>query len=127
VEYPVISAFSPSSVVDRVDPAHGLRKGNVMPQQTLSPGRPPVMTSGLVVTFDPDAPEWDSALSALESSAVFTVGERIEGRWPVALEAEDAAASERWTEWLRQLPGVCGVEIVFVHWDVAEEVIHVDR
>jgi nitrate reductase NapAB chaperone NapD len=98
-----------------------------MPRTTQSLERLPVMTSGLVVTLDPNAPEWDSALTALEDSAVFTVGERIEGQWPVALEAEDAAASERWTEWLRQLPGVCGVEIVFVHWDVAEEVIHVDR
>ena len=85
------------------------------------------MTSGLVVTLDPDAPEWDSALSALESSAAFTVGEPNGDRLPLALEAEDAAASERWTEWLRQLPGVCGVEIVFVHWDVEEEVTHADR
>jgi hypothetical protein len=85
------------------------------------------MTSGLVVTLDPDAPEWDSPLSSLEGSAAFTVGERIENRVSVALEAEDAGESERWTEWLRRRPGVCGVEVVFVHWDVEEEVIHADR
>jgi nitrate reductase NapAB chaperone NapD len=85
------------------------------------------MTSGLVLTLDPLSVECDAALAALCANPVFTAGERIGDRLPVALEAEDAEASERWTEWLRRLPGVCGVEIVFVHWDVAEEVIHADR
>ena len=88
-----------------------------MPQPTHSTGRPPVMTSGLVVTLTPGA-----SLDALDS--VFTVGERVGDRLAVALEAEDADASERWTEWLRRSSGVLGVEVVFVHWDVEEEVTH---
>jgi nitrate reductase NapAB chaperone NapD len=70
--------------------------------------------------------EPDAGVPLLESAAMFTVGERIGDCLSVALEAEDAEESERCTEWLRRLPGVCGVEVVFVHWDVAEEVIHAD-
>ena len=77
------------------------------------------MTSGLIVTLDPGG-----SPAVIEAVPAFTVGERTEDRVPVALEAEDAEASERWTEWLRRLPGVVGVEVVFVHWD---EVIHADR
>lgn len=98
-----------------------------MPQPTHSPGRLPVMTSGLVVTLDPDSPERGSAPAVLAVTPAFSVGERIEDRLPVALEAADAEASERWTDWLRRLPGVAGVEVVFVHWDEGEEVIHADR
>jgi hypothetical protein len=72
-----------------------------------------MMTAGLVVTLDLGANQ-----VALEEHPMFTLGEPKGDRLPVALEAEDAAASERWTEWLRQLPGVTGVEVVFVHWDV---------
>ena len=82
------------------------------------------MTSGLVLTLE-DSPACEAALAALNANPVFTAGERIGDRLPVALEAADAGASEQWTEWLRTLPGVEGVEVVFVHWDEAEpEVIH---
>ena len=98
-----------------------------MPQPMLPSERLPAMTSGLVVTLDPDPVARDSALAALGRNPAFTVGEATDHRLPVALEAEDAEASERWTEWVRGLPGVVGVEVVFVHWDEQEEVIHADR
>ncbi|HUR53143.1 MAG TPA: hypothetical protein VMZ71_03360 [Gemmataceae bacterium] len=78
------------------------------------------MTSGLVVTLAPDASEWESALVALSAAPPITVGDRNGDRLSVALEAETAEESERWTDWLSQLRGVCGVEVVFVHWDDAE-------
>ena len=90
-----------------------------MPQPTLSPERSPVMTSGLIVTLDTN-----ESLPTLAASPALTVGERTGDRVPVALEAENAGASEQWTEWVRGLPGVAGVEVVFVHWDQAEEVTH---
>lgn len=90
-----------------------------MPQPTHSSGRPPVLTSGLVVTLAPG-----TRLGSLEEVPAFTVGAPTGDQLPVALEAEGAAASERWTEWLRRVPGVVNVEVVFVHWDVGGEVIH---
>ena len=90
-----------------------------MPRPTHSFGRLPVMTSGLVVTL-----ATGESLAALEAAPPLTLGRRSGDRLPVALEADDAAASERWTEWVRDLPGVAGVEVVFVHWDDAGKVIH---
>ena len=84
-----------------------------------------MMTSGLVVMLEPDSPEASSALVAIRSTPSFTIGER-DGNWlSLALEAEDGDASEHWHEWLRRLPGVNEVEVVFVHLDDTE-VAHVD-
>lgn len=83
------------------------------------------MTSGLVVTLDPDAEACDQILDFLAAAPVFTVGERTENWLSVAMETEVSEASEWWTDWLNQLPGVSGVEVVFVYWDQpASEVIH---
>jgi hypothetical protein len=76
-----------------------------------------MMTSGLVMILDPGSPARESTLAAIRDVPAFTVGEEIDSSWSVALEAGDGAESERWCEWLRQLPGVAGVEVVFVHWD----------
>lgn len=76
-----------------------------------------MMTSGLVMLLDPDSSARTSTLAAIREVPAFTVGEEIGSSWSVALEAGDGAESERWCEWLRQLPGVECVEVVFVHWD----------
>ena len=76
-----------------------------------------MMTSGLVVMLEEDSPESISALAEIHSAPALTLGEQT-GRWlSVALETDDADESERWHEWLRRLPGVEDVEVVFVHWD----------
>jgi hypothetical protein len=72
--------------------------------------------------LDPDSPEL--ALTAIRDNPVFTVGER-NGCWlSVVLEASDPDESEHWHDWLCRLPGVEGVEVVFVNLDDAE-VMHV--
>jgi len=82
------------------------------------PDDSPIVTSGLVVTFDPC--ESDAAVAAIAAVPDFTIGDPNGSRLPLALEALDAAESERWCEWLRALPGVTGVEVIFVHWDEVE-------
>lgn len=74
-----------------------------------------MMTSGLVVSLDPAG--GDRVPDTVGAVPAFTVGEATAGCLSVALEADDAAASEQWAHWLRRLPGVAGVEVVFVHWD----------
>ncbi|MBX9579411.1 MAG: hypothetical protein K2X87_03810 [Gemmataceae bacterium] len=76
------------------------------------------MTSGLVVALDPAG--GDGVPGAVGAVPAFTVGEATAGWLSVALEAADAAGSEWWADWLRRLPGVAGVEVVFVHWDGAD-------
>jgi nitrate reductase NapAB chaperone NapD len=79
------------------------------------------VTSGLVVTLEPDSPETVAALAAIRAAPGLTVGERDTCRLPVALETDGHEASERCCDWLRALPGVAGVEVVFVHWDEVED------
>ncbi len=80
----------------------------------------PMMTSGLVVALEPGSPDAEPTVAAIRSQPAFTAGDRNGFQLPVALEAESAEASERWCDWLRGLPGVAGVEVVFVHWDEVE-------
>lgn len=83
-----------------------------------------MMVSGLVVMLGPDEPEQGQALTAIHSAPGFTVGDQNGRLLSVALETRDANESEHWHDWIAALPGVEGVEVVFVHWDDAE-VIHV--
>jgi hypothetical protein len=76
-----------------------------------------MMTSGLVVHFEGVHPRVTLTVEAIRSTPVFTLGESRRSGLSLALEARDAAESERWLEWLRRLEGVTGVEVVFVHWD----------
>ncbi len=86
-----------------------------------------MMTSGLIVMLDPDSPAGDSALAALRAADPFTVGDQRGRLLSAVLETRDAVESERWHDWLRQVPGVEDVEVVFVHWEDADaEVPHAD-
>lgn len=80
------------------------------------------MTGGLVVSLEPGSPDAVQSIAAIHASPVFTM-EAERGGWqvPVALEARTAEECEHWCDWLRRLPGVFGVEVVFVHWDEAED------
>ena len=76
-----------------------------------------MVMSGLVVLLKSDSCERDIALEAIRDVPQFMVGEPL-GCWmTLALETPDAAESERLYDWLRNLPGVESVEVVFVHWD----------
>jgi hypothetical protein len=83
-------------------------------------------TSGLVITFADDPPLARGAQLELAAAGPFTLGEANGPCRAVTLEAADPRAARDWHEWAEALPGVIGVEVVFVHWDEAEqEVSHV--
>jgi nitrate reductase NapAB chaperone NapD len=42
------------------------------------------------------------------------------------LETTGPKAAHDWHEWAAALPGVVGVEVVFVHWDESEEEVSRD-
>lgn len=83
-----------------------------------------MMTSGLVVMLASAEPARAETVAAIRRVPVFTVGDPSTDCLPVALEAKGPEASETWCAWLRDLPGVQAVEIVFVQWDEVEEVVH---
>lgn len=76
-----------------------------------------MLTCGLVVWLDPDAPVDCDPLPEIRNEPAFTLGERAGNGMSVVLESRDPVESERWHDWVRRLPGVAGVEVVFVHWD----------
>jgi hypothetical protein len=80
-----------------------------------------MMTSGLVVLLESDSTDGNRALAAIRSEPRLTIGQQADRLVPVAVETEDPAECEHWHEWLRTLPGVTDVEVVFVHWDEPEE------
>lgn len=79
-----------------------------------------MVTSGLVVQLAPDCSTREAVVAELRSRPAFTLGEVGATGLAVALEATDAAESERWLDWLHRLPGVVGAEVVFVHWEATE-------
>lgn len=83
-------------------------------------------TSGLVVTFAADPALARGAQLELAAAGPFALGEANVPCRAVTLEVADPKAAREWHEWAEALPGVVGVEVVFVHWDEAEqEVSHV--
>lgn len=82
-------------------------------------------TSGWVVTFAADPALARGAQLELASAGPFTLGDAHGCRRAVTLEASDPQAAHHWHEWAEALPGIDGVEVVFVHWDDCEqEVVH---
>lgn len=83
-------------------------------------------TSGLVITFADDPSLARGAQLELAAAGPFTLGDASGPCRAVTLEATDPRAARDWHEWAEGLPGVVGVEVVFVHWEeAAEEVTHV--
>lgn len=76
-------------------------------------------THGLVLTLDPA--RRDEALAWLADFAPLTLGDAVEQRLPVVLEADDAEDARDVTEQLRAAPGVCHLDIVFVGLDDPQE------
>ena len=79
-------------------------------------------TSGLVVTFDPQFKDRAKLIERIQQAGPFTLGEQVDHRVPVALEAPTARDSEQWCEWLRKLPGVIKVDIASVEYGEQEEI-----
>jgi hypothetical protein len=74
-------------------------------------------TSGLVLTVaDPS-----TTLRELGEAGPFTTREPVGRRIPAVMEVPDPQAARRWHDWVAALPGVEGVEVVFVYWDDSED------
>jgi hypothetical protein len=83
-------------------------------------------TCGLVITFADAPPLAGGAQLELAAAGPFTLGDASGPCRAVTLETTDPKAARDWHEWAAALPGVVGVEVVFVHWEAAElEVSHV--
>jgi hypothetical protein len=80
-------------------------------------------TSGLVITLSSDAALAAEAERALTAAGPFTLGPANGPRRAATLETSDPRAAHDWHDRAAALPGVIGVEVVFVHWDEAEEEI----
>lgn len=81
-------------------------------------------TSGLIIQFA-DEPSAVIARSGL-AAGPFTLGEVQGGCQAAVLETTGPKAAHDWHEWAAALPGVVGVEVVFVHWDESEEEVSRD-
>jgi hypothetical protein len=83
-------------------------------------------TCGLIITFEDDPIVRGAAEYAVVSAGPFTLGESSGPRAAAVLEAHNPQAAHDWHDWALGVPGVIGLEVVFVHWDEAsEEVSHV--
>lgn len=76
-------------------------------------------TSGLVIQLADD-PSAADARRSLEAGP-FTLGEARGACQAAVLETSGPNAAHDWHDWAAALPGVLGVEVVFVHWDGAEQ------
>jgi hypothetical protein len=79
-------------------------------------------TSGLVITFHPQFAEQSATVECIRQAGPFTLGEQVDNRLPVALEAPTPRDSESWCAWLRKLPGVMNVDVASVEYGEQEEV-----
>jgi hypothetical protein len=77
-------------------------------------------TSGLVLTLCDDAVAAETAERALANAGPFTLGNGLGSRRAATLEVTTPKAAHAWHDWATALPGVEGVEVVFVHWEDAE-------
>ena len=84
-------------------------------------------TSGLVLTLCDHAALAETAQLELAAAGPFTLGESVGPCQAATLEVTDPKAAHGWHDWAASLPGVEGVEVVFVHWDeIDAEVPHAD-
>lgn len=84
-------------------------------------------TSGLVLTLCDDSVLAESAQLELASAGPFILGESVGPCRAATLEVADPKEANGWHDWATALPGVEGLEVVFVHWDeIDAEVPHAD-
>lgn len=74
-----------------------------------------MLTLGLLVSLD--SPRSTDVAQRLRSHPCMTVGESTDRWLPVAVEAEDDAASRELHDWIAALPGVAFVDVVHVNFD----------
>ena len=80
-----------------------------------------MLTSGLIITLQPEPATQAAAVARLRTRPELTLGE-LTDRWlPAALEARDDAESREVHDWLMALPGVAFVDVVSVNFEVASD------
>jgi hypothetical protein len=82
-----------------------------------------MITSGLIVTLDPDPERAAGVVRDAVLNGPFTPGDLIGRRLVLALEADTPEAAQRWHDWLAARPGVVKVDMAYVQ--VVEEADHV--
>ena len=78
-------------------------------------------TSGLLVTFDPNFAGQAEAMATIREAGPFNLGEAVDNRLPVGLEAPTPHDSAQWYDWLRRLPGVINIDVVSVEYEERED------
>ena len=78
------------------------------------------MIVGLVAQLSPDDSQRTSTLAAINAHQGLDVGELQSHRLPLVLETPSESVEES-TEWLRTLPAVMHVDVVYVHFDQGEQ------
>lgn len=84
---------------------------------------------GLVLEFDPLHQISDAVLNQLNNMVQCSLGEVIENRLPLVLEAENAEDAQRWHDELARLDGVQQVHVAYVAFEdevtAEQEALHV--
>jgi nitrate reductase NapAB chaperone NapD len=78
---------------------------------------PGMCISSFVVTLPEEPAAAGRIVAALAAVPVFELGDAVERRLPVVLEAEDGSAARQWYEWVEALPGVVKVDMAFVSFE----------
>ncbi len=73
--------------------------------------------SSMVITLVDNAQEIRFLEAALAEISCIEVGQRIDRKIPIVLEAEDEFDSRDWFQRISQLPGVLKVEVAFVSFE----------
>jgi len=78
-----------------------------------------MLTSGLIITLNPEPATQAVAMARLRTRPELTLGE-LTDRWlPAALETPGDAESREVHDWLMTLPGVAFVDVVSVNFESA--------
>jgi len=73
--------------------------------------------SGLVITVESRDESGERALRQIAADPAFTIGQREQARVAVVLDTPGRDADRSRWEWVRDLPGVTHVDVVFVHFE----------
>ena len=79
------------------------------------------MVGGLCVHLTEDVNQSQRAIALMRQRESITLGKPHGQRLPAVVESADRADAEANLEWLRHLPGVLHVDVVFVHFDEADD------
>ena len=75
------------------------------------------MIASVVANVNEQTPMWTSTLETLRARPEIEIGNLIESRLPLTLEADDSAGLDSLTDWLLTLPGISHVNVIFVHFE----------